>query len=127
VSCFEYLGALLTKDGNIMKDIKRRQNIALQKIKQLSKLWKVTDIKTKLRFLRACIFPIATYGCETWTIDKAAEKSICAFECKCYRRILRISWVEKRTNMSILQHLNIRENWLLNTIFNKANFITLDT
>ena len=91
VNCFEYLGALLTKDGNIMKEIKRRQNIALQKIKKLSKLWKITGIKTKLRFLRACIFPIATYGCETWTIDKAAEKSICAFEYKCYRRILRIS------------------------------------
>jgi len=57
-------------------------------------------VTTKLRFLGACIFPMAMYGCETWILCKAAEKSINAFECKCYRRILRITWTEKRTNMS---------------------------
>ena len=86
------------------------------KIKQLQNIWKGTDITTKLRFLRACVFPIATYGCETWTIDRSSENIINAFECKCYRRILRIPWTEKRTNMSILQQLNIPENWLLKHI-----------
>jgi len=57
-------------------------------------------IKVTTKLLGACIFPMAMYGCETWILCKAAEKSINAFECKCYRRILRITWTEKRTNMS---------------------------
>ena len=116
VDRFEYLGSLITNDGKSIKEIKRRLNIAMQKIKQLQNIWKGTDNTTKLRFLRACIFSIATYGCETWTIDKSAERSINAFECKCYRKILRVSWTERRTNMSILQQLSIPENWLLKNI-----------
>ena len=116
VDNFEYLGALLTNDGNDIKEIKRRLNIALQKLKELNNLWKGTDIRTKITCLRACVFPLATYGCETWNIDKATEKIINAFECKCYRRILRISWTEKRTNASVLQQLDIRESWLLQRI-----------
>ena len=116
VNSFEYLGSLITCDGKCIREIKKRLNIAIVKIKQLQNIWKGTDITTKLRFLRACVFPIATYGCETWTIDRSSEKIINAFECKCYRRILRIPWTEKRTNMSILQQLNIPENWLLKHI-----------
>ena len=116
VENFEYLGSLITNNGDTLKEIKRRLSIALQRLKQLNKLWNGTDRTTKIRFLRACIFPIATYACETWTLTKQAEQRINAFEYKCYRRVLRISWVKKRTNASILQELNIEEGWLLKTI-----------
>ena len=56
------------------------------------------------------------YGSETWTINNAIEKYINAFELKCYRKILKISWTEKRTNKSVLEELGITENWLLNNI-----------
>ena len=116
VENFEYLGSLITNNGDTMTEIKWRLSIALQRLKQLNKLWSGTDRTTKIRFLRACIFPIATYACETWTLTKQAEQRINAFEYKCYRRVLRIYWVKKRTNASILQELNTEEGWLLKTI-----------
>ena len=85
----------------------------------MSKLWHGADKNTKIRFLRALIFPIATYGCESWTINKTSERKINAFELKCYRTILRVPWTEKRTNNSILQELNIKEEWLLSTIIKR--------
>jgi len=88
VESFEYLGSLLTNNGDTMWEIKRRASIALQKVKQINNLWRGADRTTKIRFLRACIFPIATYACETWTLNKTAEKHINAFERKCYRRVL---------------------------------------
>ena len=116
VESFEYLGSLITNNGDSMKEIKRRTSIALQKLKQLKNMWNGTDRTTKIRFLRACIFPIATYACETWTLTKSAEQHINAFEYKCYRRVLKIPWTQKRTNSSIRQELNIVEEWLLKTI-----------
>lgn len=78
----------------------------------MKNIWKGQDNHTKLKILRACIFPSATYGCETWTLNRAALKSISGFEMKCYRRILRISWTERRTNRSIREELNVEEDWL---------------
>ena len=116
---FEYLGSIISNNGDINKEIQRRMAIALQKTRQMRKLWHGTDKNTKIRFLRALIFPIATYGCETWTINKTSERKINAFELKCYRKILRVPWTEKRTNNSILQELNIKEGWLLSTIIKR--------
>ena len=82
----------------------------------MKNLWKGKSVRTKLKFLRALIFPIATYGSETWSLNKEAEKKITAFEMKNYRRILNIQWTDKRTNTSILEQLDIPENWLLNNI-----------
>ena len=59
------------------------------------------------RFLKSLIFPIAKYGAETWSISKQAEQRINAFENKCYRRILRVPWTDKRTNESILNQLGV--------------------
>ena len=82
----------------------------------MKKLWKGTNEDTKLKFLKALIFPIATYGSETWCLSKQAEQRINSFQMKCLRKILRVSWTEKRTNISILQQIgNIDENWLLNS------------
>ena len=115
---FEYLGSIISNNGDINKEIQRRMAIALQKMR---KLWHGTNKNTKIRFLRALIFPITTYGCESWTIsiNKTSERKINAFELKCYRTILRVPWTEKRTNHSILQELNIKEGWLLSTIIKR--------
>ena len=100
-----------------MKEIRRRLGIAMKKLKSMKKLWKCTEEATKLKFLKSLIFPIATYGSETWCLNKQAEQKINAFQMKSFRKILRVPWTEKRTNVSILQQLgNIEENWLLNTV-----------
>ena len=99
---FEYLGSIISNNGDINKEIQRRMAIALQKTRQMRKLWHGTEKNTKIRLLRALIFPIATYDCESWTINKTSERKINAFELKCYRTILRVPWTEKRSNNSII-------------------------
>ena len=114
---FDYLGSLIAQNGDGIKEIRRRLGMATSKLKSLQKVWKGNNEETKLKFLRALIFPIATYGSETWSISKEAEKKINAFELRCYRRILRIPWTAKRTNSSILtQFGNIPEQWLQDRI-----------
>ena len=68
------------------------------------------------RTLKACNFPVAIYGCEAWTISKTGEKKITSFEMKCYRKILRISWTERKTNASVLEQLGVKAPQLLNLI-----------
>ena len=117
VTDFDYLGSLLAQNGECLKEIKRRLGMASKKLKNMKKLWKGNSEKTKLKFIRSLIFPIATYGSETWSIGKAAEKKINSFELRCYRRVLRIPWTDKRTNKSVLEQIgNVPENWLQNTI-----------
>ena len=114
---FDYLGSLITNNGDGMKEIRRRLGMAMKKLKNMKKLWKGADETTKLKFLKSLIFPIAKYGAETWSISKLAEQKINAFENKCYRRILRVPWTDKRTNVSIKEQLQIKEDtWLLNAI-----------
>ena len=105
--------------GDGIKEIKRRLNMALQKRKQMKNIWQGTNRKTKLKLLRACIFPIAIYGCEAWPICQTAAKLIISFEIKCYRRVLKIPWTDMKTNKDILAELNIIDKWLLK--FNKEN------
>ena len=85
----------------------------------MKNMWQSTSNTLKLKILRTCIFPVATYGCESWTITKTTRKKINAFETKCYRKILRISWMEKRKNTDILKDLNIEDNWLINNILQR--------
>ena len=92
---FDYLGSLITNNGDGFKEIKRRLGIAGKKLKGMKKLWKGTNEDTKLKFLKALIFPIATYGSETWCLSKQAEQRINSFQMKCLRKILRISWTKK--------------------------------
>ena len=74
VNDFDYLGSLITNDGDGMKEIKRRLGMATNKLISMKNLWKGGNERTKLRFRRALIFPIATYGSETWSLNKEAEK-----------------------------------------------------
>ena len=113
---FNYLGSMLYNNGDIRREIKRRCSMALNRLKQLKNLWQGTTKSTRVKILRTCIFPIATYGCEAWPISPSLEAMITSFELKCYRKMLKIPWILKRTNQSILEELNIEKNWLITSV-----------
>ena len=113
---FEYLGSKIEGNGKCSNEIKRRTAMAAGQLKKMEKIWKGQDKQTKLKIVRACIFPTAIYGCEGWTLTTADEKKINAFETKCYRRMLKIPWIEKRKNTEILKELKVGHDWLLNNI-----------
>ena len=82
----------------------------------MAPLWKSQPTELKWRTLKSCIFPVAINVCEAWTISKTDEKNITSFEMKCYRKILRISWTERKTNASVLEQLGLKAPQLLNLI-----------
>ena len=87
--------------------------MGIKALNGMKKLWQGQDKKTKLQVLKACVFPVATYACETWILRRADENRITAFENNCYRKILRVRWVQRRTNESVRAELNVTPNWLL--------------
>ena len=89
----------------------RRIGMAKNSMSKLSKIWRDRGITTatKMRLVKALIFPIFLYGVETWTIKARERQRIDAFEMWCWRRMLRIPWTARRTNVSILQELGIRD------------------
>ena len=100
VTSFTYLGADLNQQNDHSTEIRRRLAMARTSTTKLWKIWKdrSVNIKTKPRLLKSLIWPIALYGCETWTLKAADEKKLTAFELWTYRRILRISYFDKKTN-----------------------------
>ena len=113
---FVYLGSRIDADGKSSPDIRCRIAIAISKLNTMAPLWKSQSTELKWRTLKACIFPVAIYGCEAWTISKTDEKKITSFEMKCYRKTLRISWTERKTNASVLEQLGVKAPQLLNLI-----------
>ena len=105
---FVYLGSRIDVDGKSSPDIRRRIAIAISKLNSIAPLWKSQSTELKWRTLKACIFPVAIYGCEAWIISKTNEKKITSFEMKCFRKILRISWTERKTNASVLEQLGVK-------------------
>ena len=107
VTQFNFLGALITTSGGCSAEIRRCLAMAKSAMVGLNKIWVDRGITkaTKTRLVSALIFPIATYGCETWTLTKSDRKRINSFELWCWRRMLRISWIMKRTNDSVLQEV----------------------
>ena len=88
-------------------EIKRRLAMARSTTQNMVKIWKIRGLSTglKLRFLRATVFAIASYGCESWALTKTDRKRIDAFEMWSYRRLLRVSWKDKRTNKWVLERI----------------------
>ena len=107
-----YLGTRISNDGDCEEEIKRRIGMAKSAMANLNRIWKDHHISkmTKLRLINLLIFPIATYGSETWTIKASGRRRIEAFEMSCYRSMLRILWTAHRTNASILRELNVQTN-----------------
>ena len=108
VGDFKYLGSIKSSDGTCLQDVKARIGMAKQKMLQLNNIWKDRSIPNQLKmFLLKClVWPVLMYGCEAWTLRKEEEKRINAAEMWLYRRLLRISWKDKRTNDSILEELS---------------------
>ena len=107
VDSFKYLGAQITKDGRSDTDIKSRLATATSALAQLQPLFrnKSISIRTKMRLLRAIVISTALYGCEAWTLSAETERRINAFEFRCLRRILKVSYTEHRTNESIRKEI----------------------
>ena len=100
VDAFKYLGSTLTKDGRCATEIKIRIAIATSAMASLRKTWHSRELSftTKLKLFKSLVLSIFLYGCESWTLTAEMEKRIQAFEMKCYRRLLGISWMDHKTN-----------------------------
>ena len=108
VADFIFLGSKITADGDCTHEIKRRLLFGGKVMTNLDSILKTRDITlpTKVHLVKAMVFPIVMYGCESWTIKKAECRRIDAFELVCYRRLLRVPWKARRSNQSILREIS---------------------
>ena len=100
VSDFIFGGSKITVDGDCSHEIKRRLLLGRKVITNLDSIFKSRDITlpTKVRLVKAMVFPVVMYGCESWTMKKAECQRIDAFELWCWRRLLRVPWTARRSN-----------------------------
>ena len=101
---FIFLGSKITADGDCSREIKRCLLLGRKAMTNLDSILKSRDIKVHL--VKAMVFPVVKYGCESWTIKKAECRRIDAFELWCWRKLLRISWTARRSNQSILKEIS---------------------
>ena len=108
VSCFILGGSKITADGDCSYKIKRHLLLGRKVMTNLDSIFKSGDITlpTKAHLVKAMIFPVVMYGCETWTIKKAECRRLDAFELWCWRRLLRVPWTARRSNQSILKQIS---------------------
>ena len=108
VTDFIFLGSKVTADGDWNHEIKRGLLFERKAMTNLSSVLKSRNItlSTKVCLVKAMVFPVVMYGCESWTIKKAECWRIDAFELWCWRRFLRVSWTARRSNQSILKEIN---------------------
>ena len=108
VSDFTFLGSKITADGDCSYEIKRHLLLGRKVMTNLDSILKSRDItsSTKVRLVKAMVFPVVMYGCENWTIKKAECRKIDAFELWFWRRLLRASWTARRSNQSILKEIS---------------------
>ena len=107
VSEFVFWGSKITADGDCSCNIKRCLLLGRKVLTNLDRILKSRDITlpTKVRLGKAMVFPVVMYGCESWTIKKAAHRRIDVFELWCWRRFLRVPWTARRSNQSILKEI----------------------
>ena len=105
---FIFLGFKITADGDCSHEINRRLLPGRKVMTSLDSILKSRDITlpTKVRLVKAMVFPVVIYGCECWTIKKAECRRIAAFELWCWRRLLRVPWTARRSNQSILKEIS---------------------
>ena len=110
VSDFTFWGSKITVVGDCSHKIKRCLLLGRKVMSNLDSIFKSRDITlpTKVRLVKAMVFPVVMYGCESWTVKKAACQRIDAFELWCWRRLLRVPWTARRSNQSILKEINPR-------------------
>ena len=103
-----FLGSKITAGGDCSHEIKRHLLLGRKVMTNLDSILKSRDISlpTKVRLIKAMVFPVVMYGCESWTIKKAEHGRIDAFELWCWRRFLRVPWTARRSNQSILRDIS---------------------
>ena len=108
VSDFIFLGSKITADGDCSHEIKRRLLLERKVMTNLGSIFKSRDITlpAKVHLVKAMVFPVVMYGCESWTVKNAEHRRIDAFELWCWRRLLRVPWTARRSNQSILKEIN---------------------
>ena len=107
VSDFIWGGPKITADGECSHEIKRCLLLGRKVMTNLDSMFKSRDVTlpTKVRLVKAMVFPVVVYGCESWTVKKAEHRRI-AFELWCWRRLLRVPWTARRSNPSILKEIS---------------------
>ena len=108
VSEFIFGGSKITADGDCSHEIKRRLLLGRKVMTNLDSILKSRDITlpTMVRLVKAMVFPVVMYGCESWTVKKAEHQRIDAFELWCWRRLLRVPRTARRSNQSILKEIS---------------------
>ena len=108
-------GSKITANGDYSLEIKSCLLLGRKAMTNLDSILKSRDITllTKIHLVKAMVFPIVMYGCESWTIRKAENQRIDAFEVRCWRRLLRVPWTTRRSNQSILKEISPDgNNWI---------------
>ena len=110
VTDFIFLGSKITTDGDCSHEIKRLLLLGRKVMTNLDSILKSRDITspTKVQLVKAMVFPVVMYGCESWSIKKAECWRVDAFELWCWRRLLRVPWTERGSNQSILKEISLK-------------------
>ena len=105
---FFFLGSKITADGDYSHEIKRRLLLGRRVMTNLDSILNSRDITlpTKVHLVKAMVFPVVTYACDSWTIKKIEHQRIDAFELRCWRRLLTVPWTVRRSNKSILKEIS---------------------
>ena len=108
LSDFIFLGSKITADGDCSHEIKRHLLLGRKVMTNLDSILKIRDITlpTKVHLVKAMVFPVVMYGCESWTVKKVECRRIDAFKLWCWRRLLRVPWTARRSNHSILKEIS---------------------
>ena len=108
VSDFIFSGSQITADGDCSHELKRLLLLGRKVMTNLDSILKSRDISlpTKVHLVKAMVFPVVMYGCESWTVRKAEHRRIDAFKLWCWRRLLRVPWTAGRSSQSILKEIN---------------------
>ena len=113
VTDFIFLGSNITADSDCSHEIKRCLLLGRKVMTNLDSMLKSRDVTlpTKVRLVKAMVFPVVMYGCESWAIKKSECRRIDAFELWCWRRLLRVPWTARRSNQSILKEISPGVHW----------------
>ena len=108
VTDFIFLGSKITADGDCSHEIKRCLLLGRKAVTNLNSILKSRDftLPTKVHLVKAVVFPVVMYGCESWTTKKAEHRGTDAFELWCWRRLFKVPWTARRSNQSILKEIS---------------------
>ena len=108
VTDFLFLGSKITADGDCSHEIRRQLLLGRKAMTNLDSVLKSRDVTqlTKVCIVKAMVFPVVTSGCESWTIKKAEDQRTDAFKLWCWRRLLKVPWIARRSNQSILKEIS---------------------